>query len=218
MNTIKDEAIFNKRKYEKIIKALRLIFWGGLFIVIDFNLSCQLHSENIGMDVFNDSIGLILVSVGLLYLMFIEHNDKYDNIITIVTMISILYSIGSILLIFYPSLNEKLSNFTYLIWLIQNVGLLLFCWSLKILFDDEEMKYLYNRWNTLFILFIFFSILPTGLLLVLQSQINLYNINAFVSISMILFTILQIVPLVYLMLTINKIIQYAKSKVPNSVM
>ena len=216
MNTINDEDILLKRMCEKIINPLRLIFWGGLFIIIDFNLTCHSTGGAVGIDLLNDTIGLILVTIGLLYLVFIEHNQKYDIVITIVAFISIFFCAGSILSTFYPSIIEKINKFILLIWFIEKVGLLLFCWSLKLLFDDDKMRFLYDRWSTLTILFIFFSILPSGTLLLLQNQLNLIKISMFLSVLFL--TLLQIVPLIYLLSTIKKIIKFARSKIPDPVM
>jgi hypothetical protein len=212
MNSISEEDILLKRKCEKVINPLRCIFWGGIFVVIDFNLTCRSGNRIVGVDLFNDSLGLILITIGLLFLMSIDHTEKYDYIISFTSVIFLIICIGSISFSINPSLREKLNNPILLFWFLESAGILLFCWSLKLLFDDEKMKFLNDRWDTLMILFLLLSIIPNGIFIILN-KFNIFNTNILIAILM--KTLLEIVPFVYLFLTINKIIEFAKSKIPN---
>jgi len=54
---LRDLSIEERQELQRFVRPLSLIFWGGLFVVLDFNLSVQLGSHRSSIDLLPDAVG-----------------------------------------------------------------------------------------------------------------------------------------------------------------
>jgi hypothetical protein len=146
------------------IRPLRLIFWGGLLCVFDFNFSHTVNGSGFKFDVFNDAVGCALIAWGVIALAPLRVHDRYANVMTFVKVVSILAVFDAIRdhwIVRTPPIFDFLSN---LFGLITLVAIVAFCIAMRWFCEQARLVEAAASWRTTTILFIAIYFIPLGLL------------------------------------------------------
>ena len=149
---------------ESAIRPLRLIFWGGLLCVFDFNFSQTVNGSGFKFDVFNDAVGCALIAWGAVVLASIRVHDRYAKAMTFVKIVSILAFFGAVRdhwIVRTPPIIDFILN---LFGLITLVAIVVFCIAMRWFCEQARLVEAAASWRTTTILFIAIYLLPLGLL------------------------------------------------------
>ncbi len=92
---------------KRLAAPLRLLFWGGLFIVVDFRLGLRVGNQAAGFDVLPDPIGLALVVLGVWRLAIVgRFQGVADLCVTTAATVFTFFFAGSVAAWFVPRLED----------------------------------------------------------------------------------------------------------------
>lgn len=149
---------------ESAIRPLRLIFWGGLLCVFDFNFSQTVNGSGFKFDVFNDAVGCALIAWGVVVLACLRVHDRYAKAITFVKVVSILAFFDAVRdhwIVRTPPIIDFILN---LFGLITLVAIVVFCIAMRWFCEQARLVEAAASWRTTTILFIAIYLVPLGLL------------------------------------------------------
>jgi hypothetical protein len=87
----------NLQSIKEAITPLRMIFWGGLLCILDITLNFK-TTEGWGFkcDILDDTVGMILITVGVFRLRAIPVHQRYATLMKFVQILSVLNLLDSI--------------------------------------------------------------------------------------------------------------------------
>ena len=192
----------------KMIFPLKLIVIGISFLVLEINF--------FGFDLLNDTLALLLITSAVLRLTFIYNSKRYDFGMTYVSMVLILSVAASFFQIIKPELFEEYIQYFSYLSALQATALIVFCMSMYWFCDELNIKELAKYWQSAYLLFAFFLILPNA---IFQLLVYFYNLREMISdifwvLILIIYIILAFIPIIHMFQVSVKMLNYAKSYVP----
>lgn len=155
------------------ILPLRLIFWGGLLVVLDFTIS-QTTTRTVNnqvvsaggfrFDVLNDAVGLAMILWAVVRLRRVPVSDAYRGVMTFVVIMTV-YSLAEAVVnhvVFVAP--EPLALLGQAIGLAQLAAILMFCLSMVWLCTAAGLIDAAKLWQITLWLFVIIYALPLGLL------------------------------------------------------
>jgi hypothetical protein len=146
----------------RIHTPLRLIFWGGLLLVLDFTVSTQQGNEGFHFDFLNDFAGALLVLIGVLRVIRQRLDRRWQGALVAVAGVAFV-TCGWTLLnhaIFpRPRLLAALESLSALAEL---ASILVFCAAMRSFCRSARETALAASWNRTFLLFLVLYAVPLG--------------------------------------------------------
>jgi hypothetical protein len=188
-----------------LLQSLYLVFWGTIIVFFDLSFSQTSNNSGWKIDIFNDFIGMLMISRGVFQLSTLLITPKYYNIMVFVLTASILEALSSLddhLIYARPPFIQLTKG------LINTLGLiatLLFCQAMYLLSLKYELKKSVNSWKTTFKLFFLFNSIPYGLLIILGTYSLLSNTqpNNGLFAILIFSLVLVLIPIIYFFFSIS---------------
>jgi hypothetical protein len=195
------------------IQTLRLLFWGGLFVALDFNLSCSVGDSSPGFDIFPDIIGWILISISIFKLDIEESLEAYSDKMWFVKLASLL-AIGTHIIPW--SRLPALSGVDLIFGVIILIALGTFSHVMYSLSRDHGFSDSEHLWRKTHLAVIVVYVIPVSLFSLISFLIIYLNISfpydisyqsshPVIAIILLIFIPLLFVPLVLLFLSTNKL-------------
>lgn len=198
----------NRIKIRKTILPLKLIIAGGFLLVIDFNFFF--------FDLFNDTVGWVLLTIGVIFLTFLHSSKRYEYGMTFVSLVAIL-SVGVHLLsLTTPDVIEEYIQYYYFLSGIQSVAIIFFCISMYWFCEELGLNTIAKDWQSAYLLFTFFLIIPGSInSLILNVLYPDYSLsNVMIILIIVIYMLLAIIPLIHIFRVTKKMLNIAKDFVP----
>jgi len=198
----------NRKSVLKTIFPLKLVFWGAVLIFIDFNLFF--------FDVFNDTIGWIILASGIVKLLFVSTLKKFENGMIYVSLV-LLLSVGiHFLSLISPELIIVYNSYLIYVSALQVVAIITFCHSMHIFCNEYELNEMGAHWKNTILLFTLFLIIPEAVnsLIIQYTHPDFVQSTLLLIILIIINMVLGLIPFVHVLLATNKMAKYAESLKP----
>jgi len=144
------------------IKPLRLIFWGGILWIFDLTFSTTTNGSGYRCDVLDDTVGTILIAIGVFRLSRAGVHGNYSTLMLIVRLTilaSIIETAMKHFIFAYPAPLDFLLN---VLGLCQLTAIILFCVAMKQFCAEANLQKVAASWQVTFLLFCFIYVLPLG--------------------------------------------------------
>jgi hypothetical protein len=86
----------NEQSVRQAITPLRMIFWGGLLCIFDITFSQTTNGQGFKCDILDDTLGAILITVGVFKLSAIAVPGRYATVMGFVRIVSVLAVLNTI--------------------------------------------------------------------------------------------------------------------------
>lgn len=152
----------SSRDIAAAVVPLRLVFWGGLLVLIDINFSQTTNGRGWSFDILNDLVGMILITWGVFRLGQLDVHDRYRQVMTFIKVVSLLSCFRALLGHFI------FDSPTFLDWLLSLIGLagvvatVLFCIAMRWLAEGAGFQRSAESWNLTMWLFVVIYLVPIG--------------------------------------------------------
>ncbi|MFC1588090.1 hypothetical protein ACFL54_07260 [Planctomycetota bacterium] len=141
------------------IKPLRLIFWGGLVCFFDFTISL----DGASFDIFNDTLGMVLITFGANSLFRIEVHDRYASSMQFVQRIALISIFAGVIEYFFPEMPIIISFGLGIFGIIELVAIYVFCSALCMFCSEASLSSCVKSWKVTRNLFLYIYILPLSI-------------------------------------------------------
>jgi len=156
-----------RRGLGRFERPLNLIFWGGLFIILDFNLFTQVGSHRSSIDILPDAVGFVLVAVGFGILAFGKFfTGTFDLVITGVAAAFAVFAAMSLSTWFNPALERLAPWGGAALGAVGGFSLLAFSFAMRSVALRFGLLSLAKAWLTIGLLFLAFYTLPQAFFLI----------------------------------------------------
>ncbi|MHC4714994.1 MAG: hypothetical protein ACYTAN_17265 [Planctomycetota bacterium] len=145
----------------RVITSLRLVFWGGLLVVLDLTIT----SGGFTVDILNDFVGMILVSVGVWRLSEIRFDERYTSAMTFARVVAVIATIGCFIKMIMPGLPPVLALLIQMFQVITVIALVAFCISMRRLCDAGMLSRAAASWKMTTALVVLMYLVPLVLAL-----------------------------------------------------
>lgn len=152
------------------IRPLRYVFWGGLFLVFDLYVS----TNEVRFDFINDTLGSILIAIGVVRLAETPVDDIYQRRMKFVTWIAVLsvFESFSEFLVFKPPLAYQVA--ASLFGTCQFVAILFFALAMERFAESAKLYDVSESWHFTYSLFLFIY----GPLIVISAIVGLASASS----------------------------------------
>lgn len=158
-----------------VIRSLRLIFWGALLCILSFKIN--------SFDVFDDTVGLLLICLGVFPLAKQPGGLHHNNFMLFVRIVAIITLIEQVMFGYF-SPPESLSLILQILGLLMLAGIVVFCLAMRDMAEAHNLNISKNSWKTTLVLFVAIYVIPLGLFylyalgaIITGSKFN-FNINS----------------------------------------
>ncbi len=146
------------------ITPLRLVFCGGLLLVFDLQISQTVNGEGFKFDFLNDTVGAILIAVGVFRLAAIPIHLLYSQVMTFVKIVSVLAIVETAWAhVITKGVPEWLSIGLSLLGFAEMVAIVCFCVAMRWACDRYGFLRPARSWRVTTILFVLIYLIPLGL-------------------------------------------------------
>jgi len=145
------------------VTSLRMIFWGGLLCIFDFNISQTSNGQGFTCDILNDAVGTILVAVGVARLSKAPVHDRYQsvmNVVLVVSLLAIVDALRSHVVMQLPGFIQLLIN---AFGLVKLAAIVAFCVAMRWYCEQASFVDASQSWRVTTILFVVIYAFPLGL-------------------------------------------------------
>jgi hypothetical protein len=139
----------------RTITPLRMIFWGGLICVFDFNIN---H-----FDLFNDLVGTLMIAWGVFKLGGLEIHEFYSKAMLFVKIVVVLSCLAALLEQFRYRNSDFLATLLSLLGVAEVIAIAVFCVAMRCLCIEAELGASARSWKTTKLLFTIIYLIPLGL-------------------------------------------------------
>lgn len=151
----------------KSVTPLRLVFWGALICIIDITFSQTVNGEGFKIDVLDDTVGAILIAVGVFRLGRIVVDNAYATWMTFVKSMAVVVVIETFFDHFIMRLPEGIGLIKNLLGLAELAAIVVFCWCMRRLCQVSGLSQAAGSWKVTIILFAVVFVAPLALLYLL---------------------------------------------------
>ena len=160
----------NKHLVEQAITPLRLIFWGGLLCLFDFNFSQTTNGRGFQFDVLNDALGMILITVGVFRLSRLPVHDRYATVMKFVQITSVLGLLDAFRKHVVMPLPPVVYFATNLFGIATVAATVVFCVAMRWFCEEANLREPARSWSVTTLLFTVVYLVPLGVLNVLAAS------------------------------------------------
>ena len=146
-----------------MITPLRLIFWGGLFCLIDITFSQKVNGSGFKFDLLDDFIGMLLITVGVFRLGRFEASRSYRKGMAFVKVVAVLSTFKALIDHWIFRTPDVWDLFWTFFSLAELAAMVVFCFTMHLLCRVTELDEPARSWRTTSFLFVFLFALPLGL-------------------------------------------------------
>jgi tetratricopeptide (TPR) repeat protein len=147
----------------KVIKPLRLIFWGGLVHLFDFTVRQTVNGVEREFDLLNDLIGLLMITWGVFQLFKVNVHDRYLKAMHFVIVVAILSCLDEIFSKAYHDIPPLISFFQSVLSIAAMIAIVVFCMAMRWLSTESGFRVSARSWRTTTLLFVVIYSIPLGL-------------------------------------------------------
>jgi hypothetical protein len=138
-----------------VVGPLRMIFWGGLLIVLDFRIN--------GFDLLNDVLGMLLITWGVGKLSGFPVSARYRSLMLFVLVMALLSLVKSVIMQFDArAISQAILMLLLLISMLSLVAIVIFCGCMLEFCLKAGLGPAGNSWRTTRVLFIVIYLIPLG--------------------------------------------------------
>ena len=190
------------------VAPLRMVFWGGLLVVLDLKIN--------GFDLLNDTVGMILITIGVFHLASFKVDRLYRNLMVFAQIMSVIKLVTS----FLNQLPADLRHFDVVLLLVQMLCLastICFCVAMR-RFCAAGLFGAANSWKTTTIFYVVIYAIPLGAFYLIAAGAILigksFNVNlGWAALPLLLVFIL---PLIHLFMSTSRMKRSAEEMPPSS--
>ncbi len=153
----------NRHAVKHAITPLRLIFWGALLCIFDFTFTEMRNGQGFRFDILNDTLGSILIAVGVFRLSALSVHDRYATAMKFVQVVSVLAVLDSIRDHFIMPLDPVVQFALNLLGVASLVAIVVFCVAMRWFCENAGLREASTSWSTTTKLFVFIYLFPMGL-------------------------------------------------------
>jgi len=159
----------NEQAVKRAITPLRMIFWGGLLCVFDFNFSQTTNGQGFKFDVLNDALGTLLIAIGVFRLSAAPVHGRYATAMKFVRVVSVLAVLDAIRDHFITPLPPAVYVVLNLFGLVTLVAIVTFCVAMRWFCEEAHLPEASRSWRVTTVLFVVIYVVPLGLLYVITA-------------------------------------------------
>lgn len=145
-------------------RPLRFIFFGGLLCIVDVTISETVNGVGWRFDILNDTVGAILITVGVFRLARAPVPGPYARAMAFVKVVAVVSIAQTVLKYFVFPRPSLLSVALSLLGFCQLAATMLFCLAMRWFCEAAGLAPVARSWRTTFLLFCFLYVLPLALL------------------------------------------------------
>ena len=153
-----------RARLSAMITPLRLIFWGGLLCLIDITMTQRVNGVGFKFDLFDDFLGMLLVTVGVFRLARFAPSRSYAKGMAFVKVVAVVST--------FKELIDHWSFSTPDVWdlawtafsLAELTAMVVFCSTMHLLCRVMDLDEPARSWNTTTVLVVVVYAIPLGLL------------------------------------------------------
>jgi len=195
------------------IKPLRFIFWGGILWIFDLTFTTTTNGTGFRCDVLDDTVGTILITVGVFRLAKAPVPGKYSAVMSFVKAVAIA-SIGETAMKHFIFEHPAPLDFVLsVLSLCQLAATILFCLAMKWFCDAAALPRPAASWKLTFLLFCFIYALPLGFFYMgsLLAIVGQTSFNVDLGIGGLLLLPVFALPLIHLFVSTSRLKRAAES-------
>lgn len=155
-----DEAVDLRRA----ITPLRMIFWGGLMVLIDLTFNTRIGREHYKIDILDDFIGMLLISIGVFRLAALDQGPGFSGAMQFVKVVSVISTFKQLIKHWHFDGGEVWSWGWSLYAFVELAAILLFCRSMQVLCWQHSLDEPARSWGTTRTFYLALCVLPLGAL------------------------------------------------------
>ncbi len=148
---------------QRTISPLRLIFWGGLFCILDLNYSFIENGEGWKFDLLDDAVGVMMIMYGLARLREVEVDERYAKALTFVSVVAVFALLVAIHNHRIYHVPPALTFCFSVIGVFKLVAMLVFCGAMRRLCEHAQLVLAARSWSTTITLFTVIYLIPLGI-------------------------------------------------------
>lgn len=160
----------NKQIVEQTVTPLRLIFWGGLLCIFDFNFSQATNGRGFQFDVLNDALGMILITVAVFRLSRLVVHDRYATVMKFVQIVSVLALLDALRKHVVMPLPPVAYFAFNLFGIVTVAAAVAFCVAMRWFCEEADLPGPARSWSVTTLLFAALNVIPLGLLYVMAAS------------------------------------------------
>ena len=144
----------SEAKLDGVVRSLRLIFWGSLLCVLSFKLN--------GFDIFDDTIGWLLICLGVFPLAKQSGGANHKNFMLFVQIVAVVALVEQIMFGYFQP-PESLSLILQIVGFLTLAGIVVFCMVMRDMTEAHSLNISKSSWKTTLVLFVAIYAIPLGL-------------------------------------------------------
>jgi hypothetical protein len=141
-----------------------MIFWGGLLCIFDITFTQTTNGRGFKCDILDDTLGAILIAVGVFRLSAIAVHGRYATVTRFVQVVSVLAVLNTIRAHFIMPLPPLVHVVLNLFGLVTLVAIVAFCIAMRWFCVEAGLVAAARSWSVTTWLFVLIYLFPLGLL------------------------------------------------------
>ena len=195
-----------------------MIFWGGLLCIFDITFSQTTNGQGFKCDILDDTLGAILITVGVFKLSAIAVPGRYATVMGFVRIVSVLAVLNTIRAHFIMPLPPMVHVVLNLFGLVTLSAIVAFCVAMRWFCEEASLSGAARSWNVTTWLFVLIYLFPLGLLYLVTGVAlasgQSFNINLGPA-GLLLLPVFA-VPVVHLFVSTSRMKREAETSMPAS--
>ena len=149
MGSVSEELSERRGRLRRLHKPLSFVFWGGLLVVLDLNLTFGfIGGGHVHFDLLHDTLGFALVATGLLRITARRAwRDGWEVVIGFVTGAAVAAFVGDLVSWWFPWRDLVPFGVAVFLWLVFIVAVILFALALAWLARDLHLPTVERAWH-----------------------------------------------------------------------
>lgn len=144
------------------VKALRLIFWGGLICIFDFTITSTVNGEGWKLDIINDLVGMIMITWGVRQLCGMSVQPSYQTAIYLVLAVSVLSCLEALHAHWIYDVPPLISFLLSVHGVLSMAAIVVFCVAMRWLCREFGLARAEESWKITTWLFVGIYLIPLG--------------------------------------------------------
>ncbi|MBM3248664.1 MAG: hypothetical protein FJZ10_04510 [Candidatus Omnitrophica bacterium] len=182
-----------------VVRSLRLIFWGALLCVLSFKLN--------GLDIFDDTVGWLLICLGVFPLAKQSGGIHHKNFMLFVQIAAVVSLVKQIMFGYFPT-PESLSLILQILGFLTLAGIVVFCMAMRDMAEAHSLDLSKTSWKTTLVLFVAIYAIPFGLFYLFATGAIIsgtsFNFNIDNPLLVILILPIFFVPIIHLFISTSR--------------
>jgi nitrite reductase/ring-hydroxylating ferredoxin subunit len=146
------------------ITPLRILFWGELLYLFDFNFGQTTNGKGFTFDILNDSVGAILIALAVFRLGAIPVHSRYTIVMKFVQVMAVLAVLLAILSDFTIPLSPMVLFLLSPFGLMHSVAIVALCVAMQWFCAEAHLFDASWRWLVTAVLWVVIDLIPTNAL------------------------------------------------------